>query len=76
MKILIILLALLPCLSYAGDCEKLAAFQKNQERKLREDYMSKYVPRDQWLDFVRASDRVLQDRYRQRVDICKEELGK
>lgn len=76
MKSLLILLALLPCFSYAGDCEKLAAFQQNQERKLQGDYMTMYVKREQWIDFLRASDRLLKERYDQRVALCKREVGK
>lgn len=76
MKFLVTLLALLPCLSYAGDCEKLAAFRQNQERKLQSTYMTMYVKREDWVEFMRASDRVLKERYDQRVALCKQELWK
>lgn len=38
--------------------------------------MTLHVPRNEWVDFLRASDWILKDRYDQRVAICKEELKK
>lgn len=77
MKRFFILLVLpLPFGAQAGECETLAAISLEQERQLQTNYMPFHVPRNEWVDFLRASDWILKDRYDQRVAICKEELKK
>lgn len=71
-----LILLMLPTLAHAGDCEKVAAVALEQERQLQTNYMTFHVPRNEWVDFLRASDWILKDRYDQRVAICKEELKK
>lgn len=68
-------LLLLPCFAHADDCTKLASFMQNQERKLQGDYMAMHVQRKDWVDFLRASDVILKERYDQRVAICRQELA-
>jgi len=69
-----LILLMLPALANAGECETLAAVALEQERQLQTNYMTFHVPRNEWVDFLRASDWILKDRYDQRVAICKEEL--
>ena len=77
MKRCFILLVLLVSFgAHAGECETLAAVALEQERQLQTNYMTFHVPRNEWVDFLRASDWILKDRYAQRVAICKEELKK
>jgi len=75
-RLLILLMLLLPFGAQAGECETLASVALQQERQLQTNYMTFHVPRNEWVDFLRASDWILKDRYNQRVAICKEELGK
>jgi len=66
----ILLLALLPCVSYAADCEKQSAEQRQQEYKLQSNYLQQ-VPVAQWGEYLEATNALIEERYVQRVEECQ-----
>lgn len=66
----ILLLALLPCISYAADCEKQSAEQRQQEYKLQSNYLQQ-VPVAQWGEYLEATNALIEERYAQRVEECQ-----
>lgn len=60
--------------AHAGDCEKLAAFKQNQAKHLQLDYMQLHVPPVQWNDFIKDSDKLLDERYAAELAQCKVEV--
>lgn len=68
----LMLFALLPIVAQAapGDCEKLATFKNVQDIHLQIAYLQQ-VPAKQWAEYLRASDKIIAERYEQNKAKCK-----
>lgn len=68
----LMLLVLLPIVAQAapGDCLKLAAFKNVQDITLQTEYL-RQVQASQWVAYLKASDKVIAERYEQNKAKCK-----
>lgn len=72
-RLILIIALVFSGIVHADDCEQVAKYMLDYEKKLQVKYMQTHLPPQQWAGFIKASDQVLNDLYLQRMEICRDE---